>query len=79
MDQGECSQEWIKVVGRGDDWLPKTYTKICSKHFGGHMICKKRLLPGAFPLLSGCDGTSIVPFIAVTHRNVISSVGILSI
>ena len=52
------SQEWIKVVGRGDDWLPKKYIKKCSKHFGGHMIRNKRLLPGAFPLLSGCDGTS---------------------
>jgi hypothetical protein len=52
------SQEWIKVVGRGDDWLPKKYTKKCSKHFGGHMIRNNRLLPGAFPLLSGYDGTS---------------------
>jgi hypothetical protein len=51
------SQEWIKVVGRGDDWLPKKYIKKCSKHFGGHMIRNKRLLLGAFPLLSGCDGT----------------------
>jgi hypothetical protein len=49
------SQEWIKVVGRGDDWLPKKYTKICSTHFGGHMIRNNRLLTGAFTLLSGCE------------------------
>ncbi len=42
---GEDSQDWIKVVGRGDDWLPKKYTKICSKLFGRHMIRNNLLLP----------------------------------
>ncbi len=45
------NKDWLKAVGRGDDWKPKKNTKICSRHFPPHMISNRRLLPGAVPHL----------------------------
>ena len=30
------TSEWRKVIGRGDEWMPKKNTKICGKHFSPH-------------------------------------------
>jgi len=44
-----CDKQWLNVIGRGDDWLPKKNSKICSKHFPLHVINNRRLVPGAVP------------------------------
>jgi THAP domain len=36
---------WLRLIRRGDDWLPKPWTRICSDHFaGGQIILQKSLL-----------------------------------
>ena len=46
-----CDKDWLRVIGKGDDWKPKKNSKICSEHFPPHMINKRRLQPGAVPHL----------------------------
>ena len=30
------TSEWRKVIGRGDEWMPKKNTKTCGQHFSPH-------------------------------------------
>ena len=48
------SIEWRKVIGRGDEWMPKKHTKICGNHFSPHDFStsgklKRKLKRGSTP------------------------------